>query len=393
MAAKKSRLELKVVFDTSALYTRAASDLVAPKIRELIQTHSAHPDLDIKWLLPGPVIEERRFQMQKAARELLPAIEKLERLLGHQLNINDKTLAHRIEEAITAQIESLGAAQLALDTNEVDWGSVVRRSLGRLPPFEDSEAEKGFRDAIIAECFLQLTEKSAKTPSICRLAFVSEDQLLSDYVRNATTDRKNVRVLSASELESLINTLVSEVTEEFVTEMAAKAARLFFEKDNFQSLYYHEKIADRIKANFANELKAVPLPNMRREPIRWTISKPVFVNKHGTRLLWNSLVTTEDKLSATPNKNAGLSLADLGARNQNEPSQTLRTLADFLARQTKPQETVDLGIAKTGFEVHWTVRVTSKKRLVGPSITDIRFIDTKFAERQWGLPMPPSSSP
>lgn len=393
MATKKPRLELKVVFDTSALYTRAASDLVAPKIKELIQTHSAHPDLVITWLLPGPVIEERRFQMQKAACELLPAIEKLERLLGHALNINKTTLAHRIDQAITVQIESLGAAQLALDTNEVDWASIVRRSLARRPPFEDGETEKGFKDAIIAECFLQLTEKSAKTPSVCRLAFVSEDQNLSDYIRDATQERKNVRVLSASELESLINTLVSEVTEEFVTEMVTKAAQLFFEKDNSQSLYYHGKVADRIKADFGNELKTVPSPTMKREPVRWTIAKPVFVKKHGTRLFWNSLVTTEDKLSAIPNRSAGLSMADLASRNQNEPSQALRTLADLITRQTKPAENADLGIAKTAFEVHWTVRVTSKKRLVGPSVTDIRFLDTKFAERQWGLPMPPSSSP
>jgi hypothetical protein len=39
----------------------------------------------------------------------------------------------------------------------------------RKPPLKDGETEKGFRDRIIVETFLQLVDDSPKTPTICRI--------------------------------------------------------------------------------------------------------------------------------------------------------------------------------------------------------------------------------
>ena len=53
------------------------------------------------------------------------------------------------------------------------------------------------------------------TPGHCRLAVVTRDERLVEYVREETNAAKNIRVLgSVDDLESLINTLVSEVTED-----------------------------------------------------------------------------------------------------------------------------------------------------------------------------------
>ena len=64
---KKSKPELRVVFDTSVLYSQVASDLVRSEVRELIEHNSGHADLKKDWYLPNIVIDERRYQMQQKA--------------------------------------------------------------------------------------------------------------------------------------------------------------------------------------------------------------------------------------------------------------------------------------------------------------------------------------
>ena len=51
----------------------------------------------------------------------------------------------------------------------------------------------------------------------------ADKRVLKDYVKEKTSVSQNVRILpSVSELEGLINTLVSEVTEEFVEGLSEK---------------------------------------------------------------------------------------------------------------------------------------------------------------------------
>ncbi|MFY9527496.1 MAG: hypothetical protein WBC04_08570 [Candidatus Acidiferrales bacterium] len=88
---KHQRPQLRVVFDTNVLYTGSASDLVRQEAANLIK-QSMFPDLEIQWYLPELVRHERQYQMQKRALELLPAIGKVEKLLGHKLAITEETL-------------------------------------------------------------------------------------------------------------------------------------------------------------------------------------------------------------------------------------------------------------------------------------------------------------
>ena len=97
---KKPALKLLVVFDTNILYTQVASDLVRVEVRKLIKENSSHSDISIKWFLPSVVIDERKYQMQKKAFELLPSLQKIEKLIGHQLNITEEILIQRIDEVL-----------------------------------------------------------------------------------------------------------------------------------------------------------------------------------------------------------------------------------------------------------------------------------------------------
>jgi len=60
---KKAKPELKVVFDTSVLFSQVAYDLVRSEVRQLIEDNSQHVDLSIRWYLPDIVVAERRYQM------------------------------------------------------------------------------------------------------------------------------------------------------------------------------------------------------------------------------------------------------------------------------------------------------------------------------------------
>jgi hypothetical protein len=116
----KKRPELKVLFDTSALYNKSASDLLNHQVSTVIREHSNHADLRVTWFLPEIVIHERQYQMENECLALLPSIKKLERLLGHNLNITEDILKTRIRETIDRQVAELNISVLPFDASQVE---------------------------------------------------------------------------------------------------------------------------------------------------------------------------------------------------------------------------------------------------------------------------------
>lgn len=379
---KKTSPELKVVFDTSVLFTQVASDLVKSEIRDIVAKNDHHDDLTIRWYLPEVVLDERRYQMESKAFDFLPSIGKLEKLLGHNLNITEDILVHRVDEAIKLQLTELGISSLPIDTSVIDWQALIKRSVYRHPPFEPGEKEKGFRDSIIAESFRQLVQQSPTTPSICRLVMITDDNLLTRYIIDITKDYKNVKVLSTiNELESLINTLVSEVTEEFVTELSEQVKKYFFDKGNEESLYYKENIRDKIKEQYGEELKTIPSKDILRENGTWYISEPVFIKKDRQRLYWITPIRVEARLykyefgESALGHGPGLSVQ----KSEVEQRIALPTLRDIYALSQPPKK-VDIGSGQSNFEIHWSINITPSKKLTASRIEKINFVSTTWDE-------------
>ncbi len=388
--------ELRVVFDTSVLYTQVAYDLMKNEVRKLIEANSKHVDLRISWYLPSVVIDERRYQMRSKAYEFLPTIDRIERLLGHNLNITEDILATRVNEAIEKQLGEQKISILEIDTTVIDWKALIDRSVNRHPPFKTGEHEKGFRDALIAETFLQLVKQSPTTPTVCRLAVVTNDELLKKYITESTKDAKNVRVLSdVSELESLINTLVSEVTEEFVKDLKEKAAKLFFEKETDTSLFYKEKIWNKILESYGKELQEVPKEGLLRENGTWRVSEPVFIKKEKQRIFWMTAIEVDAKLfkyewpevnplfplSSLSSPPSGFSsgLSSGFAGSQIIKSESLANVYMGEGFKTLPKKT-DIGKGRSRFEIHWSTSITQAKKLTSPHIEKILFAMTKWDE-------------
>ena len=375
---RKIRPELKVLFDTSILFTQIADDLMRPGVRQLIEENSSHPDLALSWYLPRVVVDERQYQMQQRPLALLPNLEKLERLLGHKLNITPDILATRVEAAINDQIEKMAITVLDLDTNAVNWPTVITRAVRREPPFEAGDTEKGFRDCLIAQTFFQLVQDSPTTPSHCRLAVVTSDKRLTEYVREGTNEAKNIRVLgSVDDLESLINTLVSEVTEEFVSDLKLQVQPFFFEKEKESGLYYKEGLQDKLEEEFGHELEAVLNEGERRENGTWWIDDPLFNRKEKQRTYWTTTITVDAKLlkyqrPTVPTISMPAGLADFG---QLAPGIDWKELLVGSHQRLEKQE---IRTGKTKFQVHWSVNITQSTRLTSPRIEKLQLIGTEW---------------
>lgn len=392
--------ELKVVFDSNAVYSQTGSYLLKNEVYELIQANSQHTDLVLSWQLPEVVRHERQYQLLNQSLGLLPAIEKLEKLLGHNLLITDQIITERVQQGIEKQIKDLNLTVLPTDPAKVDWNKMMFNAAYRNPPFSTGEKEKGFRDALIAEAFSQLVEASPKTPRVCRIALVTADVLLTEVAKTLTSASTNVRILpTLEELKGLINTLVSEVEEEFVEKVKGAAASLFFEPKQEDSLYLKERVLPSLVQKFRKELDSLPEGANEREQGITLIGAPQFRKKEGQRIYWVTRITiqveaykSEAEITMTIPASPYLTTTGLVSLSSSEEpvkvvpgTVSLADLASFYPKPLKdpfnlfPPRTRSL--IKTGkvvFEVTWSVSVTTTGKLSGARIEAIEYVETTW---------------
>jgi hypothetical protein len=383
--AKKSTPKLLVFFDTNVLYTQVASDLLRSEIQKIIDENSKHPDLTIEWYLPDMVLRERKYQMLSRAKELLPNLYKIERLLGHSFGVGDDTLELHVDNAINRSLKKHNIKISACDTKRVNWDDIISRSANRTAPFEAGDKEKGFRDAIIAQSFLQLLESSPTTPNICRLAIVSDDNKLKEYLVNQTSTAKNVRILSTpDELEGLINTIVSTIPEDFAIELTQKAETIFFDNENKKSLYYKEDIENKIKEQYRNELQNKIKERSYRNDGTWWISPPIFIKKDRLRIDWASTIQIEfetyhyeDETPSTIDPSSRKTGLDyMSSARQIAEQQGIR----LLGGNQSFKKVVDLK-GKDRFEIHWSTSLSQAKNLTNPKLEKIVYLGDDLSEQ------------
>lgn len=379
MTEIKNKPQLKVIFDTSALFTGSASDLVNASILALVTSYSQPSDITISWHIPSIVLLEREYQMYTQGLTLLPSIEKLERLLGHNLNITADIIRSRVKEAIAKQIELLNLQVITLTTTEVKWDEIVTASLFRLPPFEAGEKEKGFRDSLIAECFMQLVEASPSTPRYCRLAMLTKDGLLASHLEERTRENSNVKIFSdIKDLRGLINTLVSEVKEELIDSVQPKAREFFFVPDDKDTYYFTEKIRDMIYNKFKTQLEEKAEGSHIRNNGTWYISKPEFLSKSGQRITWSTRVDVESKCY-TQVENASEPTPSSSGLSGLSPS--ARLLQASLLRNLFAEKGDLVADGRTTFEVIWSVIVSTNMKFRNPKVEDLKFIEIDWKDK------------
>src|ERR1035437_3819392 len=367
----QANLQLRVVLDTNILWVDSASDLVRREVATLLKG-SIFPDVTILWYLPDVVLHERQYQMQRKALELYPSVTKIERLLGQQLNTTKDAFLKRVETVVVEACHRLGILTLDLDTKRVEWQRLIGKALYRKPPFQEGETEKGFRDSLVAEAFLQLVASPAEPPHLCRTVFVTSDKLLATTVRGEMSTPSAAVLSGIGELTGLINTLIANVDERFIARLQAKAAKLFFVSGECKdTLYYQEDLYGRIVKDFESDLNDAPDEVTYRKNGQWWVSEPQFVRKHVGRMFWATRLDVEAKAIKLDIEHWQSSL---------DPSAFptgMTTLASLMSGGVAGLPPIKKTVTHKGtdsYEVGWSTEVTITEELENPRIGEIKHI-------------------
>jgi hypothetical protein len=197
----------------------------------------------------------------------------------------------------------------------------------------------------------------------------------------------------------LINTIVSNVGEDFIALIKPKAAKLFFvSSDDKETVYYREKVRERLNEKFKAALEAKPQGTTFRDNGTWLIDDPNFSKKEGRRVFWTSriaidvdfgVVEKEDKpqekiylsnllspmlpeLTVTPQKP---SLFYSGLTNLYSPENVI-TFQGLATHESQKKVISHKG--RDIFEVRWSTEVTMSKDLRKPIIEDIVHVELSY---------------
>jgi hypothetical protein len=333
--SRQTVVNVHIVLDTNCLYTDAADKLIREELSSFILKSLDGEEVNVVWHLPEIVRAERQHQMMRKAQHLLPHLAKVESLLGHAFGITSETLEERVVAAIAREIERHKLVLHDLDVAKVNWVDVILRAVQRRPPFEPGEKEKGFRDAIVLETFLQLIDGLPKSPQNCRIIMMSGDQLLTDVARERTTERNNVFFTgNIEDVQTLLNTLASTLTQEMVEKILPIASDKFFKRGDETTIYYRDRVYDRIVADSPEQLNSLPDSEYTSSAIRSIkIGVPTFLEKKRQRLRFSSRVIFEVEATKVvrrpPPLHAGLP-AGSGIFNTGSPLGSLAAPMSFV---------------------------------------------------------------
>lgn len=415
MAKSRKTPDIHVVFDTNCLFTEAADKLVSTELSEFILGESKTLGLRIDWYIPATVKAERKYQMLKRGIALLVPLKKMEDLLGHGLGIDQTTLDAKVDEAIRRQINLHSFKEIDIDVTRVDWRLLVENAVARRPPFDSGENEKGFRDSLVLESFLQLSETLGKSRATSRIILLTADQLLKGAAEGRTKNRENIEILQdLSALKTMLNAISSNLPQDAVNSLLSKAAKLFFQKGEPDSIYTREKVFDKISEKYYAKLYPIE-EGVNTKSKQILIGGTTFISKEKQSVKFATKITVKSestKLIYTDSDFGILARAGTGASSANL-TDTTTTLPQGLGTTFSTYgSTVDLGSTGQGrslfdlptsstlylpraareskrdgehiFEVAWSATLNRRGALVRPQLDGVEYKSSAW--ESFGLP-------
>ena len=142
----------------------------------------------------------------------------------------DKARA-QVHHIIEKQMNEHRIEEIDFDESLVDWPDLINRAVRREPPFDpDSETEKGFRDAVILETFLQLHKRlSLAAPD--QLVLLSGDGLVQIAAEQALGKSPTVLLIrSRGKLETYLVALSQQINQGYAQQVVLAAHNFLLEK-------------------------------------------------------------------------------------------------------------------------------------------------------------------
>ena len=395
------RHRLNVVFDTNALYTQRIDDPVNDAAAEVIKAHSKHVDVEITWSLPEMVVREREYQMLDEAKKYVVSLNKIERLLGTNWNVTPENLELQIQKSIQNRMHQLGLVMVPLNPAPVDWQRLTTDAARRVPPFEAGDTEKGFKDAIIIETFLQIMAAWLAEDIKNKAYLVTSDKVMTEALQKRLPPGNRVRIFAdMSALSSEINILGSSVDETFAAELVADATTLFFDPASGDGFFNQAQIDDEIARLFPEYFRAPKGSIVVSKST--TVSNPVFVSKTSRKVAFTSRVTFEIEVRQRPPTAIGnLVPMNVNVLPGSELSLTRPNVGwvDLHFEHTTGQlKTWDLASTATVVpaewnaegkslngtlvvDVDWEANLTKSKKLSAPHVKEIRAVQAGWSKQ------------
>lgn len=275
--------KIHIVLDTNAIFagkspeSSAITDSFLPrKVSEVIHDPK-HKKLNLNWAMPQMVRMEREHHMWEAAKGLVTQASKMPRLFGETIRNVDQ-IRKRISDLAQQDLTSHGVEVIECEMSRVDWDALTRAAGFRQPPFSpDNSKEKGFKDAIVAETFLQFCEDVIDKTTDAAI-FVTDDDLLREHILARTLGKRVKVVENIDALSNEFNVLSSDIPPELASQLTSIATLLLKDDMSFWNAVYQE-----IETKHASLMHNFPNANNVRV-FKRTFQPPVFLRKETTRV-------------------------------------------------------------------------------------------------------------
>jgi hypothetical protein len=279
---------VKIAFDTNQAFVgpeskHCVSALLSKQLTDLITKMKRHANLNVAWYIPEVVKHERQYQMERHVRALEPAAVRLQTLIGNAPDLSQDVLLGKMRGLLEDSIVRNGLNELSLRDESVEWRKLMMDAVYRNDPFE-AASEKGFRDALIVETFLQLVEASQKQPYL-RIFLLTADIRMTKAIVPRIEAFQHVKIVaSVQELRGELTALEYDIDEATLTKWGFQAYRLFNEC---------KCVFDRVPslaADLGHMGDLPPATQFRHNDSDWQVAPPEFMEKSATSIRWYSEV-------------------------------------------------------------------------------------------------------
>lgn len=323
---KENPPKFLIVPDTNILWYEDKSYAVNPLFEQFINDNKSLASLEL--IIPDMVKQELLFQQTTSALKALEKINENVSLISqitrsqHKLSITRDQIKKQIESKFDSWI-SLNKASVAKTPYEIiDLNKVCYKAVWHLPPFtfdpKNNDNEKGFRDAIILETVIDLSNKKK---SDCVLVFLCNDVLLKKTALEIIKkDKTFLCYETLPDFGSYLRLTKEKLTNEFIEAISARAERKFYTLNDPKCLFNRTNIGLTIAKDYESDInnpseeKYNLLSSLTQKNDgsiwkpsnigNWWLPKPEFEKIEGTHEYhWKSILTMTRNFRKVSSKN------------------------------------------------------------------------------------------
>lgn len=248
-----------VIPDTNILWSEDKTIIVNPEFDKFWEIQSKLVQLNLS--IPSVVKGELLFLINKSAFKAIEKIKENNLKLSQITSFNYKNIIKEsliknyIEKKFNRWLNGKNGSILEIPVTEIDWLRLCNNAIWRVKPFieeADKENEKGFRDAIILEIVINSYHNKKEDEII---VFLCNDGVLKECVENRLRNKSDLLIFdSVNDFSSYLKLRHEKLTKEFVKAISKKAKDKFFSPKDKGSLFYKEKILERVRKEFESDL-------------------------------------------------------------------------------------------------------------------------------------------